>query len=194
MENGIDLAVAIAAIVAAGLGFYFGIFRHLLTWGGMAAGFILSPFIVPYLTDLFSISALSQFSYNSIFIGICILAGAIAGRLLSRIVKFVLPSFINLIDRISGAVVAVIAIFLMAWLVLPLLVSAGGTAEQWHKESAIASFLEDKLPNPPIKRIQKVIESARETEELLEEAKELDDSKLDDSKLDEAREQAGLEN
>ncbi len=172
MEGGIDLAIAIAAAVSALAGFYFGFLRHLFIWAGMAAGFILSPLIVPHLTDFFSSSAISQFSYSSILIGICILAGALAGRLLARAVKFVFPPFFALSDRVLGASIAAAAIFALAWLVLPLLVSVGGSAEQWHKESAIAGFLEDKFPNPPVGRIQEVIESAREAKESLDEADE----------------------
>lgn len=144
--TGLDIAIVLTALLAAGIGFWRGILRPIIGIAGFLAGLVLATAWYGPLSNALWPDAgtwASVVSYAIILLVVLILIGVIGG-LVSRAVH---ETPFGIVDRILGLVAALLLI-LAAWVILLALVAAlAPQGAETIAQSPIAALLLGFLPD-----------------------------------------------
>ena len=139
--------VGLAAVGGGRLGFLRGFSGWVGTGAGLAVGIVFAPPLVERLhleSDMSVVLAVTALLVLLASIGQGL--GALIGSRLRQEVGS--PGARN-VDAVGGTLLGVFAVFMMAWLILPVMAEAEGWASASTRGSAIAALLDRHLPEPP---------------------------------------------
>jgi membrane protein required for colicin V production len=113
--NEFDAVVAAFAIFAIVTGFMSGLLRSLATILGYLIAAALTPQIMPFVLGHFTIP--TDWAWAPFFV-VFVVVGIVVGALLRTLMNEFVGSDIGLFDRVAGAVLGAVRIFLVAMLVV----------------------------------------------------------------------------
>ncbi len=149
--NGLDLLLLALVGLAAVGGWRLGFLRRFSGWvgtgAGLAVGIVFAPPLVERLhleSDMSVVLAVTALLVLLASIGQGL--GALIG---SRLRQEVGSPVARNVDAVGGTLLGVFAVFVMAWLILPVMAEAEGWASASTRGSAIAALLDRHLPEPP---------------------------------------------
>lgn len=149
--NGLDLLlVALAGLAAIG-GWRLGFLRRFSGWvgagAGLAIGIVFAPPLVERLdlqSDMSVVLAVTALLVLLASVGQGL--GAVIG---SRLRQEVDSPVARNVDAVGGTLLGVLAVFALAWLILPVMAEAEGWASAASRGSTLASLIDRHLPDPP---------------------------------------------
>jgi S1-C subfamily serine protease len=150
--NALDFIIVAAMIAAGYFGYRLGFVARVVSWAGLAVGIVLAVAFVDDVTGLLS----TQASQTKLFVALAfflVLAtgGQAAGYAAGIALRRRLPSreVVHQGDRVGGAVVGVLGVFIAAWLLIPALTSAQGWPARAARDSQIVRAINRYAPDPP---------------------------------------------
>ncbi len=149
--NGLDLALLALAGLAALGGWRLGFLRRFSGWVGTGAGLALGiVFAAPLVERLHLESDTAVVLAVTALLVLLASFGQGLGALVgSRLRQEVDSPVARNIDAVGGTLLGFLAVFAMAWLILPVMADADGWASASTRGSAIAALLDRHLPDPP---------------------------------------------
>jgi S1-C subfamily serine protease len=149
--NGLDVLVAIAAVLAALGGWRLGLITRALGWVGAVLGLAIAVSVVPAISRW--IDPGSDAGVLLLGAGCFVLlasAGQAAGVAIgSRLRPHPEDAVVRAMDAAGGSVLGVLGVVVILWLLVPLMASTQGWVAQSTRSSAIAQAVTDHLPDPP---------------------------------------------
>jgi S1-C subfamily serine protease len=145
----LDVLVVVLAFAAAIGGFRVGFTTRVASWFGMAVGIFIAIRLLP------TIQGDEADPERLLTLGLVVLfAGAILGQMLGLLagtrLRFAIPRGApDRVDRIGGAVAGVVGVFIVLWFLLPTMAQTPDWPAREARNSAIAAFLHEHLPEPP---------------------------------------------
>ena len=147
--NGFDLAVGLVAFGAALGGYRLGLITRVVSWVGLAVGFVLAVRAVPRLLEYVQ-------GWDHTWLLIATLAVVLFGASVGQSVGFAVGARVRPVvdgvaraDRLAGSVAGVVGVILMVWLLLPLLIDTPGAVAEQARASTLAQEIDGRLPDPP---------------------------------------------
>jgi S1-C subfamily serine protease len=148
--NGFDLAILLAAGLAAFGGFRLGFLKRSIGWLGAALGLAIAFAVLPPILEQFEGEERPQLVLVSAAVLIVgALIGQAAGLLVASSFRIVLPPPLRVADRIIGALLGALIILLAVWLLLPIMKAVPTWPSDQVDDSMIAAALDDALPQAP---------------------------------------------
>ncbi len=159
--NILDGAVVALAIAGAIGGYRSGALTRILSWMGwfvaLAVVAWLAPVVSANLGPVAPFGAVMVLSFVIVSAGVIgqIVGNAIGGRLRAG-----LPPPTRSLDRIGGAVVSVMAVFVLVWALLPAMADTPGTPARLARESTVAELVQSWGPDAPaaLRRLDRLVE------------------------------------
>lgn len=150
--NILDVVVVAAMIAAGYFGYRLGFVARVVSWAGLALGIVLA---VAFVDDVMSLLS-AQASQTKLFVALLFFlllatGGQAAGYAAGVALRRHLPSREGLhrSDRVGGAVVGVLGVFVAVWLLIPAFASAQGWPARAVRDSEIVRALNRYAPDPP---------------------------------------------
>lgn len=148
----LDIVILVAAVIAGYGGYKMGLLRRVSSWIGMAVGLVvalrlLGP-VVERLAD--SSAAIRVVAVVVTVMGLTLLGqglGLLVGNLFHS--KADLSPRAQRTDKLAGASIAVLGLFVGVWLLIPVLASAPGWPARAARESAAIAFIDRWTPDAP---------------------------------------------
>jgi S1-C subfamily serine protease len=150
--NLLDLFVVLLAVAAAVGGYRLGFFGRVVSWLGLALGFVLgATLLLPFL--LRRLEGANQVSMTMVAVATLVgsaLVGQGLGLTLGNKLHIALPEGgPRQADQSAGAAAGIIGVLVLLWLMLPTLVSTRGWLAEQAYGSSIAHAVHDRFPSPP---------------------------------------------
>jgi S1-C subfamily serine protease len=149
--NALDLVLIVAAVMVAAGGYRLGFTTRVLSWLGLAAGFVVALRLLPRV--LGAIDGTDHRQVVVVTIGTIVLGAALgqmAGLALgARLAPRGSNRTMVTADRALGAVAGLAGLAVLAWLILPVLSVAPGWPADLARNSLAARSLSAHLPEPP---------------------------------------------
>lgn len=145
----LDVIVIVLAFAAGVGGWRLGFVARAASWIGMALGIYLGTRLVPVL------GSSEEDPQQLLLVGISILfAGAIIGQVLGLLVGARLRTVIRsepivTVDRVGGAAAGAVGVLVAFWFLLPTLAQTPSWPAEQARDSKIADFIHEHLPEPP---------------------------------------------
>ncbi len=150
--NLLDVVVVAAMIAAGYFGYRLGFVARVSSWAGLAIGLTFAIAFVDDVTSRLS----SQPSQTRLFVALLFflvlaIAGQAAGYAAGTALRRRLPArdALRRSDRVGGAVVGVLGVFVAVWLLVPALTSAQGWPARAARDSEIVRAINRYAPDPP---------------------------------------------
>jgi S1-C subfamily serine protease len=150
--NALDLLVVGLAAGAGWLGWRTGFVHRALSWTGLAVGVVVALLFVPDVAEAFRGSPPRTRLLVSLGFVLAVTASAQAvGAALGAVVRGRLPASAGAqrVDRIAGAVLGALGVFLVVWLLIPALASSPGWPARATRDSAVIRAIDRWAPSPP---------------------------------------------
>ena len=150
--NGLDLLLAMVAVAAAVGGWRLGFVRRLAGWLGAAIGLAVSILLLPSIVRTMGLQAdltilLTATAVLVLFASLGQGIGALVG---ARLHQGVVDSEgARAVDAVGGAALGAVGVGVLAWLVLPVMADTAGWPSAAARDSAVARFVDEHLPDPP---------------------------------------------
>lgn len=149
--NTLDLVIIASAVMGALGGYRLGFITRAISWVGMAAGLIISAFLVPPIVRALENPTDGQVLL--VYAGV-LLAGAFVGQIAGMIIgarlHLALPVGVGRqVDRVAGGGLGVLGVVIGLWLLLPTLVEVDGGVARQARSSSVAGFVQDVFPEVP---------------------------------------------
>ncbi len=147
----LDIAVVVAAVLAAVGGYRLGFVTRVVSWIGLGLGLAVAVKVLPMLLDRLDTS-----SHNLVLmltVGL-LLVGASLGQALGflvggRIRPHRIDGPFRAVDRVLGGVAGLVGVVILVWLILPVLVASPGWLARQASTSWVAQTIDERLPPPP---------------------------------------------
>lgn len=149
--NGLDLLLAVLAVVAVVGGWRLGFVTRSLGWLGAALGLTLAVLVVPGLLarlDLSDDTAVLLLGLACFVVAVALGQG-IGAAVGARLRPEAEGSGARRADAAAGAALGLVGVAVLAWLVLPVMAQTKGWAASAARNSAVTRFVVDHLPAPP---------------------------------------------
>jgi S1-C subfamily serine protease len=148
--NWLDLLIIVIAVAAALGGYRLGFVARVVSWIGLGLGLYLGARFLPDILRAFN---LGQPDQRLIAAAAVLIGGAFVGQALGLLVGGRLHAALPLgplrtVDRLVGAGVGVLGVFVALWLLLPAISSVSGLPAQATRGSAISRWV-STLKGPP---------------------------------------------
>jgi S1-C subfamily serine protease len=148
--NLLDLLI-VALCVSAGLGGYrIGLVTRALSWLGMAIAIVITAHFLPDIID--AVNGPDPRGRLLIAIGV-LLGGAFLGQAVGLLagarLHVVIPPTLRPLDKVGGAVAAVLGVLVGVWLLIPTLADVPGQISREARSSRIARVIATAAPAPP---------------------------------------------
>jgi S1-C subfamily serine protease len=159
--NGLDLLFLLAAVVAAAGGWRLGFVRRLSSWVGAGFGLVIAILLLPEVTNWLGFESDLTILLGSVaFLLLLTTIGQGIGALMgARLHHGVVgrKAGARQVDSLGGSVLGVAGVAVLAWLVVPVMADTPGWAAASARRSAVASWVDGRLPEPPpqISRLQR---------------------------------------
>lgn len=149
--NGLDLVLLALAGLAALGGWRLGFLRRFSGWVGVGAGLAVGIVFVPPLVERLNLSSeLSVLlAVTSLLVLLASLGQGIGALIGARLQQEVESPVARGVDAVGGTLLGVLAVFAMAWLLLPVMAEADGWSSASTRGSALAAIIDKHLPDPP---------------------------------------------
>lgn len=150
--NGLDVLLALAALVALIGGWQLGFVRRATSWVGAALGLGAATLLLPKVIGWIGLASdlgifLAAVAMLVVFATIGqALGAAIGARLHTEVVD---STTSRRVDAVGGSLLGVLGVAVLAWLVVPVMAGTSGWPAAAAYDSSIARFLERHLPDPP---------------------------------------------
>lgn len=148
----LDLALGLAALVAAVAGYRAGLLRRVAAWGAGLLGVVAAVQLVPVVLarlpaddPLLRLAAAAGTGLAVLLVASAIGAGI--GRRLHRGVARLGP--LARLDRLAGGLSGVVVLALLVWLLAPVAATVPGATARQVRDSAAIAALEQLTPPPP---------------------------------------------
>jgi hypothetical protein len=147
--NTLDLMVLLGVLLAAGGGYRMGFLARVTSWVGMLVG----VYVVARLLGDHPFRSMDATGQVSLVLGLLLL-GAFVGQALGMVVgrrlHVALPfGGARETDRVAGGVAGAVGVVLALWLLLPVMADSPGWFAVQARNSTVASWISDRLPDPP---------------------------------------------
>ncbi len=159
--NILDLVIALAAAAAAAGGWRLGFLARVVSWIGLTLGLVLAARFLPAAVRAFDGPDPTS---KLMIAGVVLLGGAFVGQgagllLGSSLRRFVPIGPVRIVDSAVGSVVGTLGILVALWLLLPAIADVPGSVSREARTSAVARFLDSRLPPPPdtLKALRRVV-------------------------------------
>ena len=145
----LDLIVIALAVSAGVGGWRLGFVARAFSWTGLAIGVFIATRIIPV------IGSSEEDPQRLLLLGMVVLfSGAIIGQVIGLLVGARLRNVIRwtpavTVDRVGGSVAGVLGVLVAFWFLLPTLAQTPQWPAEQTRDSSIASFIQDHLPEPP---------------------------------------------
>jgi S1-C subfamily serine protease len=145
----LDLIVVALAVAASVGGWRLGFIARAASWVGMAVGIFIGTRLVPVF------GSSEEDPQQLLLIGMSVLfACAIAGQLVGLVVGARLRTVIRsrpvvTADRVGGAGAGAVGVLIAFWFLLPTLAQTPSWPAEQARDSTIADFIHEHLPEPP---------------------------------------------
>lgn len=149
--NLFDLLLAALACVAAVGGFRLGFVARSSAWLGMAVGLLVGAHLArPVAERLNNDHPSGALVAATLILLTAALVGQILGQLAGTRLRLTVPAgWARRADRRLGAVAGILGVALAGWLLLPIISVLRSWPAQEAQDSAFASLVTDRLPEPP---------------------------------------------
>ncbi|HEX2701759.1 MAG TPA: CvpA family protein, partial [Acidimicrobiales bacterium] len=159
--NLLDLVIVVAAAAAAAGGWRLGFLARVVSWVGLALGLVLAARFLPAIVRTFEGPDPTS---KLMIAGVVLLGGAFIGQGAGLLVgsslrRFVPLGPVRIADSAVGALVGSLGILVTVWLLLPAIADVPGSVAREARSSAIARFVDHRLPAPPdtLKALRRVV-------------------------------------
>jgi S1-C subfamily serine protease len=145
----LDLIVLVLAVAASVGGWRLGFIARAASWIGMAVGIYIGTRLVPVF------GSSEEDPQQLLLIGMSVLfACAIVGQIVGLVVGARLRTVIRsrpvvTADRVGGAGAGAVGVLIAFWFLLPTLAQTPSWPAEQARDSTIADFIHDHLPEPP---------------------------------------------
>ncbi len=149
--NGLDLVLLALAGLAAVGGWRLGFLRRFSGWVGAGAGLAIGIVFAPPLVERLQLrSDMSVVLAVTALLVLLASAGQGVGAVIgSRLRQEVDSPIARNVDAVGGTLLGVLAVFVLAWLILPVMSEAEGWTSASTRGSAFAGWIDRHLPDPP---------------------------------------------
>jgi S1-C subfamily serine protease len=146
----LDVIIIVVAIIAAIGGWRMGFLTRVLSWLGLAAGFVIAARFVSRAVEAVGGDSLTRF----IVAAVVLVGGALVGQALglflgSKLTRFLPLGPLRLVDKAVGAAVGVLGVLVAVWLLVPAMADVPGLISREARNSAIAQGIERVAPSEP---------------------------------------------
>ncbi len=149
--NGLDVVLILLALLAAVGGWRLGFVTRAMGWVGAALGLALAVLVVPRLLNRLELS--SETATLLLGAGALVLLASIGqgigAAIGSRMRAPVHSEVGRAVDSAGGSLLGILGVLVLAWLVLPVMAEADGWPSSAARNSVVARFTIDHLPDPP---------------------------------------------
>lgn len=148
--NALDLLLLVAAVAAAVGGFRLGFVARSTSWAGMAVGLLVAALLLPRILE-----KVDWDDQALLFLAVTVLfAGAFLGQALGLLLGGQLRLGIETgkgraLDQVAGALAGMAGVLVLLWLILPTMASVPGWPARQARQSELAGWLHDSLPEAP---------------------------------------------
>lgn len=157
----LDLLIVVSAGAAALGGWRLGFLARVVSWVGLALGLVVAARFLPAAVRTFEGPDPTS---KLLIAGGVLLGGAFVGQGLgllagSSLRRFVPLGPLRVVDSAVGALVGTLGVLVTVWLLLPAIADVPGTMARQARTSAVARFLDHRLPAPPdtLKALRRVV-------------------------------------
>jgi len=150
--NGFDLLLLVLAVAGAIGGWRLGFVRRFASWLGAGIGVALAILVLPWVVRTAGVhSDLSiLLTATAVLVLLASLGQGLGALLGVRLQQGVVDSQgARTVDAAGGAALGVAAVGVLAWLVVPVMADTAGWPAAAARESAVARFVDEHLPDPP---------------------------------------------
>ena len=149
--NLLDLVILASVAAAAAGGWQLGFLARVVSWVGMAFGLVVAARFLPAAVRTFEGPDPTS---KLLIAGVVLLGGAFVGQGLgllagSSLRRFVPMGPVRMVDSAVGALVGTLGVLAAVWLLLPAIAEVPGSMARQARNSAVARFLDQQLPQPP---------------------------------------------
>jgi len=148
--NALDLLLLVAVVAAAVGGFRMGFVARSTSWAGMAVGLLVAALLLPRILE-----KVDWDDQALLFLAVAVLfAGAFLGQALGLVIGGQLRLGIETgrgqaLDQVAGALAGMAGVLVLLWLILPTMASVPGWPARQARQSELAGWLHDSLPEAP---------------------------------------------
>jgi S1-C subfamily serine protease len=147
----LDAVIVVAALFAALGGYRLGLLARATSWVGLAGGLFVAARILPWVVRAVDGSNPAT---RLLLAAAVLMGGAFVGQGLGlllgwRIHRFLPGGPLRQMDRVGGAVLAVLGVLVALWVLLPSMAEVPGWPAQQARGSAIAQQIDSLAPKPP---------------------------------------------
>jgi S1-C subfamily serine protease len=150
--NWLDVAILLVIGLTIMGGWRTGFIRRVFSWAGIIAGVALASWVLPRIVGPVNSNATaSRFLLAALVLFLGGTLGQLLGSVIGDRVKHSIPDDrLGRADRILGSAVGVAAVGLLLWVLLPTVADVPGWPSEGVRTSAVASWFDDQLGQPPI--------------------------------------------
>lgn len=146
----LDLLVVLLIASACMGGYRAGFVARAMAWTGLAVGiglaFVLIPVVVALLGSLDD--AWTLLAALAVLVAAAA-AGQVLGLMIGERLRIAIPNRIQTGDRLAGAVIGGLGVFVMFWMLVPTLASVPGWTADQVGDSLLTREVVERLPEPP---------------------------------------------
>lgn len=148
--NALDLLLLVVVVAAAVGGFRMGFVARSTSWAGMAVGLLVAALLLPRILE-----KVDWDDQALLFLAVAVLfAGAFLGQALGLVIGGQLRLGIETgkgqaLDQVAGALAGMAGVLVLLWLILPTMASVPGWPARQARQSELAGWLHDSLPEAP---------------------------------------------
>lgn len=148
--NALDLLLLVAVVAAAIGGFRMGFVARSTSWAGMAVGLLVAALLLPRILE-----KVDWDDQALLFLAVAVLfAGAFLGQAVGLLIGGQLRLGIETgkgqaLDQVAGALAGMAGVLVLLWLMLPTMASVPGWPARQARQSELAGWLHDSLPEAP---------------------------------------------
>jgi len=148
--NALDLLILAGMVGAAVGGYRMGFVARSTSWAGMAVGLVVSALLLPRILE-----RLGGGDHRLLLVALGVLfGGAFIGQAVGLLIGRQLSVGIETgkgraLDRGTGAIAGIVGVLVLLWLLLPTMATVPGWPARQARESSVAGFVHDTLPQAP---------------------------------------------
>ncbi len=147
--NGLDAAIALLLVAGAAGGWRVGFVARVGAWIGLMAGLLVGLAALGPAFELIGAGTQDAFIVTLGVLGFAGLGGQILGGALGSLLSVHVPPELRRADRWGGLALGVLSAVVVLWLLAPVMRTSTGWIGDLADGSAVMSWSEDALPEPP---------------------------------------------
>jgi len=138
-------------IVSAGIGGYrAGFIARATSWSGLVVGIALAFGLIPVVVALMGSVDDAWTLLAALAVLVAAAAGGqVLGLMIGERLRIAIPERVETSDRVAGAVIGGLGVFVMFWLLVPTLAAVPGWTADQIDDSLLSRTVVERLPEPP---------------------------------------------